>query len=201
MTEPGTASPADLRRAQQREQLLRDELPRVRAAALAWRNGLGALLAGLLGFGLVKGRTDVGQLDERWAATVGVVLLLALIAGTSGALLLLRAAHGRPAVRALAKLPPGPIADRREAAATTRALRMGIAATLACTALLVGGVATTWYGPGRAKPVLKVIIQGEAVCGSVRETGGGKLVLQTDTGRRTVDLNGVTAMLPVDRCA
>src|SRR5512142_960470 len=90
--EPATGH--DLRAAQQQQRLLKTELPRVREAATAWRNGLGALLAALIGFGLVKGRSDVGQLAPGWAAAVGVVLLLALAAGAIGALLLLRAAHG-----------------------------------------------------------------------------------------------------------
>lgn len=65
---PATA--ADLRAAQERDELLRTELPRVRQAATAWRNGLGALLAGLVGFGLIKGRSDVRELATGWAAAV-----------------------------------------------------------------------------------------------------------------------------------
>ncbi|MEV6633608.1 hypothetical protein AB0M54_22945 [Actinoplanes sp. NPDC051470] len=59
---PGPATLDDLRRVQHRDRLLRTELPRGREAATAWRNGLGALLTALIGFSLIKGRADVGQL-------------------------------------------------------------------------------------------------------------------------------------------
>ncbi|MEU9780344.1 hypothetical protein AB0H92_05050 [Streptomyces phaeochromogenes] len=75
---------------------LAQELGRVREVAVAWRNGLGAILAGLDGFGLIKGRSDVGQAAPQWAVTAGLLLLAALVAGGLGALNLLRAAHGRP---------------------------------------------------------------------------------------------------------
>ena len=39
----------DRRTARATRDLLAGELPRVRASAVAWRNGLGALLAGLIG--------------------------------------------------------------------------------------------------------------------------------------------------------
>jgi hypothetical protein len=78
------------------QRLQRDALPRVRAAAVAWRNGLAGLLAGLLGFSLVKGRSDVSQLAWPWNVAVGVLLLAALMIGGYGATRLLWAAHGRP---------------------------------------------------------------------------------------------------------
>lgn len=78
----GPAGPHDRRAARARLELLANELPRVRAAATGWRNGIAALLAGLIGFGLIKGRTDVGELaapydwmsaccsSERWPPVV-----------------------------------------------------------------------------------------------------------------------------------
>lgn len=78
------------------QRALAQELGRVREVAVAWRNGLGAILAGLVGFGLIKGRSDVGQAAPQWAVTAGLLLLAALAAGGFGALSLLRAAHGRP---------------------------------------------------------------------------------------------------------
>ncbi|MFD8743443.1 hypothetical protein ACFV01_10335, partial [Streptomyces sp. NPDC059616] len=94
---PGPAgTPADRLAARHHRALLRRELPRVRESALAWRNGLAALLAGLVGFGLLRGRSDIGSLAAPYAVTVGLVLLLALLCGGAGGLSLLRAAHGRP---------------------------------------------------------------------------------------------------------
>ncbi|WP_326757572.1 hypothetical protein OHB35_01820 [Streptomyces phaeochromogenes] len=76
---------------------LAQELGRVREVAVAWRIGLGAILAGLVDFRLIKGRSDVGQAAPQWAVTAGLLLLAALVAGGLGALSLLCAAHGRPA--------------------------------------------------------------------------------------------------------
>ncbi|WP_234584556.1 hypothetical protein, partial [Micromonospora sp. MH99] len=79
------ATVADLHRAQQLAGLLRGELERVRAAAVAWRNGLGGLLVALVGFSLIRGRTDVTTLAAGWGALVGILLLAALAAGVAGA--------------------------------------------------------------------------------------------------------------------
>ena len=75
------ATPHDRLVAAARLQLPVDELPRIRATALAWRNGLAALLAGLIGFGLIKGRSDIGQLQPPWQLVVGGLLVLSLLAG------------------------------------------------------------------------------------------------------------------------
>ncbi|MET8367134.1 hypothetical protein ABZU53_26600 [Micromonospora sp. NPDC005194] len=143
------ATVADLHRAQQLAGLLRGELERVRAAAVAWRNGLGGLLVALVGFSLIRGRTDVTTLAAGWGALVGVLLLAALAAGVAGALALLRAAHGRLTVTPVAALPPAPLGDHLEALAAVRSLRTGVGLVLLCTALLVAAVGVTWYAPAR----------------------------------------------------
>ncbi|MET3987794.1 hypothetical protein [Streptomyces sp. PvR034] len=156
---PGPAGTAADRLAARRGRLLlHGELSRVRASALAWRDGLGALLAALIGFGLLKGRTDVGALAGPYGAVVGALLLCALLCGVGGAVLLLRAAHGRPAATTLpapapGTLPAGPItAGHEEALRAARALTRGVLATLACAALLTAAVALTWYGPEKGGP-------------------------------------------------
>ncbi len=143
------ADPADLLRAQEREQLLRTELPTVRTAAVAWRNGLTGLLAALVGFSLIKGRSDVSTLAPGWAAMVGILLLLALAAGAGGAVALLRAAHGRPAAIAQHTLPVRSVVEHLEALVSAKALKYGIVMTLSCAALLAAAVGATWYGPTR----------------------------------------------------
>ena len=147
---PGPAATArDLQAAQERETLRRSELARVRAAATAWRNGLAGLLAALAGFGLVKGRSDINELAPVWAGAVGVILLLALLTGAAGALSLIRALSGRPRLVDVGRLPSRAHAEHVEAVASAKALRRGIALTLACATLLVAAVGATWYGPGR----------------------------------------------------
>ncbi|MFI6370039.1 hypothetical protein [Streptomyces sp. NPDC050546] len=198
---PGeSAAPADLRAAQERRRLLDAELPRVREAATAWRNALGALLAGLIGFGLVRGRSDVGQLADPWAVAVGVLLLLALIAGLAGALLLVRAAHGRPTVVPMSAVESRAVADHLEARSAAAALRRGIALTLLCVGLLVTAVATTWYGPPRKGPALRVDSPSGSVCGSVVRLDAGAVVLDTKLGEVRVVLDHASALSPVEAC-
>lgn len=197
---PRPATVTDLRAAQERARLLREELPRVREAAAAWRNGLGGLLAALVGFSVIKGRSDVTQLAPGWAVAVGVLLLGALVAGASGALLLLRAAHGRPAVAAARTLPPRAAADHIEALAAARALRRGIASTMTCALLLVSALATTWYGPPRASPVLRVTTPSGSLCGPAIRTGGAHLVLRVSGAEVSVPLTDITDLRPVRTC-
>ncbi|MER7891060.1 hypothetical protein ABTX15_14670 [Micromonospora sp. NPDC094482] len=144
---------ADLRRAQELGGLLGGELARVRAAALAWRNGLGGLLVALVGFSLIRGRSDVGTLAAGWGALVGVLLLAAVATGAAGAVALLRAAHGPLSVTPVAELLPAPLGDHQEALAAARSLRAGVRLVLLCTALLVAAVGVTWYAPGQPDPV------------------------------------------------
>ncbi|MEJ8639829.1 hypothetical protein [Streptomyces sp. MS2.AVA.5] len=180
--------------------MLREELPRVREAALAWRNGLATLLAALLGFGLIKGRSDIGQLERGWAVAVGWLLLLSLLMGAAGALALLHAAHGRPRVILLEEVLPGPLADHDEARRAAGQLRRGIVMTLACTSLLVGAVAATWYGPEKSGAKLRFSIPGAVVCGTVEEVEAGVARVKTDGGVVSVSLSTLRSISAVDSC-
>jgi hypothetical protein len=197
---PARATIVDLRTAQERERLLRTELPRVRQAATAWRNGLGGLLVALVGFGLIKGRSDISQLATGWAACVGTVLFVALLIGATGALLLIRAAHGRPIITNARRLPANRVSDHIEAMASAAALRRGIAATLGCALLLVGAVGATWYGPERSKPAIRVSTPNGTFCGSVVRLDHGVLVLKTDAGEVSTDLAAASTIAAVDAC-
>jgi hypothetical protein len=172
------ATEADLRAAQERARLLAAELPRVRDAATAWRNSLGGLLVALVGFSLIKGRSDVSQLAQSWAAAVGILLLAALIAGAAGAILLIRAANGRPSVMPIHEALSRNAADHVEAVAAANALRRGIALTLCCAALLVAAVGTTWYGPGRDQPVSRISTRSETAYGSLMRADQGHVALR-----------------------
>ncbi|MGC9497765.1 hypothetical protein [Streptomyces sp. WG7] len=198
------ATPSDRDAARRTVDLLAAELPRVREAAYAWRHGLAGLFVGLLGFGLIKGRTDVSKLAAPYGALVGGALLVSLVCGTAGALLLLRAAHGAPGMVSLAP-DTAPAARLRadahvETLRAVRALRLGVLLTLVCGAALVGAVALTWYGPVQEGPRLLVRTSSAAHCGqSLRVTDGG-LVLKTETGEVTVRLADIVSLGPVDVC-
>lgn len=199
---PGpAATPEQHRRAEERAELLRTELARIRSAALAWRNGLAALLTGLIGFGLVKGRSDVSTLDHRWAVAVGLILLAALVGGAVGAALLLRAAHGRFGVVPLSKVPPLDVGNHLEAVASAHALKRGIVATLTCAALLVVAVAATWYGPAKEDPRLRLDFTGGTACGKVLRIANGAVVIEAENGELTVPLDQLRAVKPVDACS
>ncbi len=199
------AVPGDRQAAKATRALLADELRRIRAGALAWRNGLGALLAGLIGFGLVRGRSDVTQLAPVWAAVVGVLLLAALVTGSAAALLVMRAAHGRPHS---AELPartvaadPAELARWAEASASEHALRRGVALSFTCMALLAAAVGMTWYGPAKDKPRVEVrFLGGDRSCGEVVSTSSGKLVLKTPLGLQNIDMTQVDGLAAVVTC-
>ncbi|MEU9397490.1 hypothetical protein AB0D86_46885 [Streptomyces sp. NPDC048324] len=176
------ATPADLALARARESLVRSELPRVRTAAVAWRNGLAGLLVGLLGFGLVKGRSDVSQLASGWALAVGALLALALVCGGSGALRLMRAGHGLPTVTPVSQLRSQLAADHEEALRAAADLRWGIRATLCCAGLLVIAVGTTWYGPAAADPALQITTPAGPECATRLTLGPSGGVLTTKEG-------------------
>lgn len=194
------ARPQDRERAKTYQKLLREELPRVREAALAWRNGLAALLAALLGFSLIKGRSDISQLERNWAAAVGWLLLISLLTGAVGALALLHAAHGRPRIISLNEVLPGHLADHDEARRAAKKLQLGIVMTLICTALLVGAVAATWYGPEKEGAQLRFSTPGSVVCGTVQETKAGIARVKTNDGVVSVRLATVQSMTAVSNC-
>jgi len=201
------AQPGDRQTVKATRMLLAGELTRIRAGALAWRNGLGALLAGLIGFGLIKGRSDVTQLRPGFAAVVGALLLTALIVGGAAAVLLMRAAYGRPYAVSLRKIQNTSTADPVEAArraetdASERALHIGVVFSFACMALLTGAVGLTWYGPEKDKPRIEVhLSNGARQCGEIVALSAGQLTLKTAQGQVAVDLTQADSMTPVDSC-
>jgi hypothetical protein len=189
--------------------VVKDELPRVRAAALAWRNGVGGLLAGLIGFGLIKGRSDIGDLAPTYAAVVGVLLALALLSGLIAALLLLRAAHGRPGpvkIRRLLRRTTRTASDRgapdhRETVLSARSLLAGVILAILCLTFLSAAVGTIWYGPPTEKPRIKATTAGDETCGEVVRAKNGILTLKREDGVQVdVPLKDMTALQAVVDC-
>jgi hypothetical protein len=193
-------SPGDLRRAQERYGQFRGELALVRSAASAWRNGLAALIAGLVGFGLIKGRSDIGELAPRWSAAVGILLAAGLAIGGVAAFLLMRAAYGRPPRAEQTDQTSLAASDHLEALRAARNLWWGILLMVVFVVLLVTALGITWYGPGRAEPRLRIRTDGGEMCGRVALAQRGQLTIDTVAGRVVVDMDRVTAMRPVDAC-
>ncbi|MPY31548.1 hypothetical protein FNH09_09715 [Streptomyces adustus] len=204
---PQAATAVDRRAARAQIRIQDGELNRVRAAAISWRNGLGALLAGLIGFGLIKGRTDVGQLASPYDAIVGGTLAAALVAGGFSAWLLMRAAHGRPAAVSTAELvdrstnDPETRALQDETLDSWLALRRGVLLAFGCGFLLCSAVATTWYGPPKDGPQVEARWRNGAVlCGTVESDASGALMFRTPAGTVPLDLTGIVTLRAVDTC-
>lgn len=200
------ATPHDGLVAEAQLRVLTDELPRIRATGLAWRNGLAALLAGLVGFGLIKGKSDVGQLASPWGGVVGGLLGLSLVAGAIGAALLLRAAHGPPwaistqsVVNDAVEDPAGE-ADRAEALDSAQALGRGVALVYLCAAFLVAAVGLSWYGPAKDSASLLVVTHDGDLCGKVVQLADGVLTLKTDSGQVGISMTQATGISAVDHC-
>ncbi|MFD5720922.1 hypothetical protein [Streptomyces sp. NPDC127036] len=199
--QPGPPAKAShLVQAQDRDRALEQELPAVRTAATAWRNGLGALLAAVVGFGLIKGRSDISQLASPWNVVSGGLLLGSLVCGAVAAILLLRAAHGVPALQNLRSTRPGATWAHTEAVSSMHALRCGVWWFFGCVAGLVVAVAVTWYGPAATTAQLSVTVGNTPTCGDVVGLTNDVLTIKTSTGQTTVDLAQATTMRIVDSC-
>lgn len=177
------------------------EIASVRARALGWAKGAAGVTAGTLGFGLIKGRTDVGELARVPAIVVGALLLAALFAGALAAYLFMRAAFGRAAPDRVASPETFVEAQHVEAARATGALRLGFVATAAAIVLLLSAVGLTWYGPGAADPqVLVHLTGGNSLCGRVEQVVDGRLLMRTNGSVVPVELKSVVALGAVDQC-
>ncbi|MFI2644447.1 hypothetical protein [Streptomyces sp. NPDC018610] len=200
LTAGGPADDAVGVSARQRHSALRTELPRVRAAALAWRNGVAGLLAALVGFGVIRGRSEIDKVAAPWDVVAGGLLLGALTVGAAGALWALRACHGPIGLTPVDSTTSAVTQDHVIAEAALLDLRRGIAGTLLCGALLVGAIAVTWYAPARSDPRLRLQLPGAVVCGTTAGTDHGTLTLKTDTGPVRVDLAQALTIQAVATC-
>jgi hypothetical protein len=193
------ATREELAEARQVQLLLLDELSRVRGAALSWRNGAAATVAGLVGFGLIKGRSEIGELERPYAIVAGLLLLLSIVAGSLSAYFFLRAAHGR--VGFVAVTHSRESWEHAEAMASIRALRMGIFALMLGSALLIVAVAVTWYGPPMDGPYIRVATPHGFSCARRLERSGSQiLTLVTDAGRTEISAGEVQGASVVSNC-
>ncbi|WP_445528865.1 hypothetical protein [Streptomyces cyslabdanicus] len=198
---PGrSADRSDAAAAQEHHQALRNELPRVREAARSWRNGLAGLLLSLVGFGLIRGPSEVDKVEAPWHIVIGCLLLASLLAGAFGAYRLLGAHNGRPRATPVNLDVSAVTQDHLLALTALRDLRQGIVATLLCTALLVAAVGTTWYGPEKSTPKLRVRTTGTTLCGESATVDGGRLRLKSKAGQISLVLSTVLTVETVDAC-
>lgn len=193
--------PSDVARAQRHHQTLRGELSRVREAAHSWRVGLGGLLLALVGFGLIRGPSEIDKVEAPWHVVIGCLLLASLLTGAMGAYRLLSAHNGRPRATPVDLTISTATQDHLLALTALKDLRRGIVATLLCTGLLVAAVGTTWYGPEKSRPKLVVRTRtGAVLCGDGAAGDGRRLTLRTRAGQVSVALTDVLAVETTEKC-
>lgn len=197
----GRPTPADQVQATERLKGTEEALEQFRGTAGLWAKGLGAMLAALVGFSLIKGRSDIGELDLRWALTVGGVLLLSGVAGAVAAFNLM-SAQGNPWPRANLSVRQQAVERNRisELLRAHKSLRWGIVFAYTCMGLLLFAVGLTWYGPPNEGPRVVVHVGTQSWCGAPGRVAGNVLALDTGTGRVSIDLRRLTAIQAVARC-
>lgn len=195
MTRPG-ASREQIRAAAEKRRRDREaELALTRGRATNWAKGIGAVLVVGLAFSLVKGRTDLNDLDQGFAIAVGGLLLVAVVTACVAAVFLFRAAYGR------LETVSGAVTDHKLAVQTIHDLRTGLWWALAGTALLLGAVGVTWYGPSADGPRLEVVdAGGTSWCGEPVRTGAGILTLKVRGQEVQIDLMKANQVMPVESC-
>jgi hypothetical protein len=187
--------------------MVSQELPAVRAMADSWRKGMAGLLIAVVGFTVIRGRSDLSQLATGWALAVGGLLVGVVVVGGFAAYQILGAAHGwpRPVPAISGRRSDGTVAAAPTAHDMTMksltALRQGMGATVLSVALLLAAIAVTWFGP--AKEPARLIVtdgSGATMCGKVKQTDHGRVTLETTTGTTVVDLSKATNITPVATC-
>lgn len=196
----------DKRWAQLAERLKLEQLDGARRQAESWRTGLGGLTTLLAAVTIVKGPDTIGNLSGGWRITVVVLLGSAFAALTTGTLLAVRAASGRPEDIFLTG-PNLKAWTRREVRAIRRAIRG--AATLLVVGLVLVAVAvgTTWLLLPRdsgAPGTVQVVTVDAHVCGELVSVDRTSVTLDLDPGPKTrplmVPLDRLVSMAPVASC-
>ncbi|MEE6163442.1 MULTISPECIES: hypothetical protein [unclassified Mycolicibacterium] len=187
--------------------MVSEELPAVRAMADSWRKGIAGLLVAVVGFTVIRGRSDLSQLATGWAIAVGGLLAGVVIVGGFAAYQILGAAHGwpRPVPAISGRRTDGTVA----AAPTTHdltmkslaALRQGMGAAVVSVVLLMAAIGVTWFGPAKEPARLAVTDgSGASICGKVKQTDHGRITLDTAAGTTVIDLGKATNLMPVETC-
>lgn len=178
----------------------RTELTTIRSKSVHWGKGLAGILATILGFGLVKGPTDLSGLDRVNAVAVGIALVIALFAGVVAALYMLRAAYGATT----------PIKQNRDGTAWTahaetdassHALNTSVGLGCASLFALVCAVGLTWYGGDQDEPQVVITLPtGARFCGEPLRVQGGSMELRTNSGTMTLALDDAIGITAVEKC-
>ncbi|MBF6102305.1 hypothetical protein IU510_30255 [Nocardia cyriacigeorgica] len=205
---PGpTATAIDRQDARNAYRAVSAELGAIRAMADNWRKGLAGLMVAVVGFSLIRGRTDLEKLDRGYAVWVAWLLAAALVTVAVAAYLILSAAHGspRPRVFITGRRSDGgtatAITEHEIAMTALRQLRSGMAVAVGSVILLAAAVALTWFGPPRQPAMVQVTDgSGATWCGRARTQGPGTITVEDRTGGVVVNLATATDIRPLHEC-
>src|SRR5215203_3287062 len=190
--------PADIKFAEQAEELRNTELERVRQTAENWRTGLAGLLALIATVSVVKGRDTITDLALLWKVLVGVFLLAALICAAVGAYYALRAAYGWPE-----HVPTDQLRKWRYQRSEDAVDDLGRARTLTfiTLGLLVVAIGLTWYGPTDPPAFVNAAWADETVCGKLIDSNETELLIKIDEDvTKQVPLDALKSLSVVEEC-
>jgi hypothetical protein len=185
------------------------QLTELRRQAEGWRTGLSGLTALLAVLAVLKGRDSLEGLPDAAAYTAAGLLAAAFVLLLAGAVLAIRAAHGRPSD----EIYLGGQALRRwtsrEAAHITTALRRASVCCVLGVLLAAASVAVAWATTGdhaASGPLVQVRTTGGAVvCGEFVSAGPHGTVVLTHHGGvprlATVPPGSVASAVPVPACS
>ncbi|MGK5547389.1 hypothetical protein ACSNOH_22030 [Streptomyces sp. URMC 127] len=181
------------------------QLPELRRQAEGWRTGLTGLTALITVLVVLKGRDNLADLPPGARMTATVLLGCAFLVLVTGALLAVRASHGRPGEEIVLGGQALRRWTRHEVVRVGRALKAAAVCSVLGVVLVAAAVATAWSTAGeRAADLVRVRTPSGTVCGELREAGAaGVSVWVTDDGRRELRVlpaGAGTTITPAKAC-
>jgi len=162
-----------------------ESLADVRASAQTWRNGLTAFITLVTTGVVIKGRDSTADLASDWRTLVTVLIGGGLLLAIVGLWQALAAEAGTdPKTQTLEDIHAvhGTLDayDVYLARESSRRLQRGTYVAAVAVALLLAGIAVTWWAPTAAPSppaYLTVTHQGDLTCGTLQSADGGQLRL------------------------
>ncbi|MEU6059561.1 hypothetical protein [Streptomyces sp. NPDC047097] len=180
------------------------QLPELRRQAEGWRTGLTGLSALLAVLTVVKGQEQLSGLPEaagRWAMGLAGGAFVVLVVG---ALLAVRAAHGRPGQDILLGGQALKEWTGEEIKRVRRALRWAAGCCLLGLVLAVSATGVVWTAVEPARHLVRVSTPSAEVCGELVTADGKGVVVRAGEGAerrlRTVPQGQLVSLAPVTAC-
>jgi heme A synthase len=197
---PGPAPTAEqLKAAKRLSALAESTLPRTRAVAEKWRNGLAALIGVVAASTVVKGRSSLDDLDSTAKAGVGILMLAAVVVGVLSLGLAMLASFGWPKATKV-RTPDDLVTwEADEAKWSARELAGSMIGTALFIVLLVATLGVAWYSPGAAPKVKLTRTDGTVVCGKRIQVTDGVATVDSDVPIK-VPASQIAGVTPVASC-